>query len=270
MGTSLFLMARSTEGAAIGILCWLRTAEADWGRSLEDQVSVFNASGRQLLYQLSCPKQLHDSFMQLQMQATTGSQDQESPSQQSLKDPEPTAHELLLAPNQELLAVIWQHIDMYGPQMPAERIVRVGLSIHSAITGDLQHSMLLTEGYARNCQLSWLLCSLNLMYVSAGGLLHVMTSSGCQLWSHARAARNPDLDTVPMQAGDTINTTLNASPCGRWILVLDAYVRAPQPSDQGTLLPFARQITILEASTARTLAQCPIYSPRPVPTTIDR
>ena len=90
---------------------------------------------------------------------------------------EPQGCQLLLAPNKELLAVVWH----FSTRLLSGQgfMWAAGLSIHSAISGDLQRSMLLTEGpeqEVNDTKPSWLRCSSQLSYVSNGGLLRSMTS----------------------------------------------------------------------------------------------
>ena len=68
-GISCSFSVCSKEGLAIDILCWLRHPGLDLSESFEDQARVFNASSRQQMYYLSCPKQLHHSFLQHQILA---------------------------------------------------------------------------------------------------------------------------------------------------------------------------------------------------------
>ena len=239
-----FFTVRSDEGAAIDILCWVRTTYLQAGERFEDWISVFNASSGQLLYRISCPEQLHHRFLQLQAEETR-------PDQQHLSDGSPTGCDVLLAPTQDFLAVVWQYTGVRLPLEHAlEQIYRMGLSIHSATTGALQHSKFVT-GTACDCQPSWLPHSSNLIVDGNDGLLHVMTSSGCALWSNARASRIPDLSRAP--GGHFIDTNLSASPCGRWILVMDAEV--PQSHVAWHLRNYTWQLTLLEAPTGQILAQ---------------
>ena len=221
-----FFSARREEGSAIDILCWVRTTNLEPGERFKDWISVLRASSGQLLYRLSCPTQLHQRFLQLQI-------DETSQEPQPLIDGSPTACHVLMAPTKEFLAVVWQYYAVRILQENVmEKVSRMGLSIHSAITGELQHSTSVTggpRGIACNCEPRWLPHSSSLMMVGNDGLLHAMTSSGCSLWSNARATRIPDLSTAPSRG--MIYTNLSASPCGRWVLVMDVDVEAPWPFD---------------------------------------
>ena len=248
-GFSRFFTVLGEHGALLDILCWVRQSEMEGARCFDDQISVFNASSRLLMYQLSCPQQLHKKFLKLQTEgdshATTGPQ---ASSGSQLQNGALGSRQLLLSPKKKLLAVVWQFYLVMPSRM--HPVVCTGLSIHSAMTGDLCSSKLLTRatsGEDRNCQPSWLPCSSNLLYVSDGGLLNLITSSGCKLWSNARADRYP---IFRPPARHNIDTSLNASPCRRWILVMDD--EAPQRS--GGVGNRTGHITVVEALTGRNLA----------------
>ena len=240
-GTSHFFTVRSKEAPALDILCGV--PELEHGTSSEDYISVYDASSRQLLYQLSFP-QLHWFYVRLQH--TASSQAQHLASEQQLAHAITVVRNVLLAPNKKLLAVLWRFCLKWPPDANRQVDLCVGLRVHSAIRADPQHDMLLKD--VEGCgQPDWLPCSSNMMYVSAGGVLHSMTSGGCMLWSSARDSRNPDQSTHP--AKQSAATRLNASPCGRWILVMDIIqcvcLGIPQPTEH---------VTIVEASTGRNLA----------------
>ena len=190
-GASHFHTIRSEKGFVNDILCWICAAHyCAPGECLKDQISMLNASNGQPLYHLSCPQQLHQCFLQLQIERGW---DQQATSGQLHEVSEIKVWDALLAPMEDRLAVVWRHVQE-DPGNPAEDIEDVGLSIHSAITGDVWHSRVLARRIGRfgyNHRPSWLPCSSNLMFVSNDGLLQVVTSSGCNSWSHARVDRNP-------------------------------------------------------------------------------
>ena len=97
------------------------------------------------------------------------------------------------------------------------------------------------------------------MCVSDRGTLRVMTSSGCTLWSNAWADRIPDLSTY--LAEYAIGTDLSASPCGRWVLVID--VANSEGYVTGAQRVNTLRITLLEASTGRILAANVSHVPIP-------
>ena len=231
-GTSQFFTVCSEEGSALDVLCWF----PEHAPGFDNQIIVFIAFSRQMLYQLSCPQQLCRHFMHFQ--------DDESSSAQQTNDRQDIeavlSCQVLLAPNKQLFAVVWDW----------QESSCLGLSIHSASRGDLLHSMLLMEGIDANtciCQPRWLPSSSNFMYANGSGLLHLITPSGSRLWSSAWADRHPGHSTAP--ARHDIATTLNASPCGRWILVMES-----APSDECPETS-TRHVTVVEASTGRNLAR---------------
>ena len=203
---------------------------------------------------LSCPEQLLQCFSQIQNEGS--SPHNPATSVQLLNE---VARQVLLEPIKGLVAVVWQYFEV-RPQEFSSRIVCVGLSIHSAVTGDLQAIRLLSEatsGDAYACEPSCLPCSSNFAYVSDGGLLHVITPSGSMLWSSARADRNPDMATVP--ATHMVQTVFSPSPCGRWILVMD--VEDPLQFDPADMNTCTWQLTLPEASTGQPWAGCLLRDP---------
>ena len=174
-GSSQFGAICSEAGSALDVLCWSPHSEQDW--SFEDQIIVFDASSRQVLYQLSSPEHLHSLFLQLQHD--NSSRDEPSPNRQQL-----WGREVLVAPNKQLLAVIWS-FGLVEPVSSQDLFTLVGLSIHSASKGDLLYSMILMAGIDADekCQPGWLPCSSNFLYFSNGGLLNLITTSDERLWS---------------------------------------------------------------------------------------
>ena len=241
LSKSQFLTVCSKEGSTMDVLCCVHKSENRSAGRTEDQISVFNASSGQLLYQFNCPQQLHLRSLQLPLrchgQQVTSGQQGRSESIES--------RQRLLAPTKKFLAITW-HFQLILPSCP-KPMNCLGLSIHSAISGDLQHSMLLTDGMnpaGSYWQPSWLPCSSKLLILRNAGLLHLMTSSGCILWSNARADRKSDLFGAP--ADGDIGTRVSASPCGRWIVVMDGY---------GTKIKPPGRVAVVEASTGNTLAK---------------
>ena len=86
------------------------------------------------------------------------------------------------------------------------------------------------------------------MYVSDGGLLRLITSSGCMQWSNARADRTSDLFTA--LAEERIRTKVEGSPCGRWVLVMDG------PEEGNACIG---HIAAVEALTGHTLVKYHIF-----------
>ena len=243
--TSQFFRACSVERSPVGILCWVREFQYEPGKDLEAQISAFDVSSRQLLYQLGCPQQLHQQILQLQNKSS--SRDEPGSSLDLPANVRLDTRQLHLAPSKELLAVVWECYGIRETAVEWDRLL--GLSIHSAIDRDFRHSVLLPKRGSFDSLPSWLPDSSNLMYVTDCGSFHVVTSSGCIVWSSARASRNPFLSAAP--DGPTIDTDVSASPCGRWILVMD--VVAPKQSDQEERRMFTWQFTLLEASTGQSL-----------------
>ena len=246
-GYSRFLTVCGKDGSAVDVLC-LQSSNCDGPSDrAEDPISVVNVFSRQLLYQLRCPDQLHQCSRELQREANS----QYQPAPGEIQFYSPTAYRVLLAPNKQLLAVVWQCHVRQMVRSHVELGSRMGLSIHSATTGGLEHSRILgggTRGPENDCQPGWLPCSSNFMYVGEGSTVHLMTSAGCMLWSNAWADRHPNLP----KAEHVIVTDLSASPCGRWILVADLPASG-WGCVQGGGMVSIWQIAILEASTGRTL-----------------
>ena len=124
LGTSSLFAVCSKEGMTADILCCVAR--------LQDQIGVFNASSGQHLHQLSCPQELHQQF--LQAQHDTLSPDQTAWSSRDIpEDAAIIARRLLLAPNKDLLAVLWQYCILPHPTFARWRITSAGVSIQSAI-----------------------------------------------------------------------------------------------------------------------------------------
>ena len=244
---SRFFTVCDEEGAATDIFCW--AGQSDW----QDHISVLNASSKQLLYQFSCPEQLHEQLL-LHIQREVTSHERQVFSRAVLQHCELECRHLLLAPNKKLLAVVWQASQRLLTRRHC--IQCMGLSIHSAISGDLQQSKLLTTATSavdHDCQPSWLSCSSNFMYVGNDGLLHLVTSSGRELCSNTPVNRNPNW--LRFSAGHVIQTRLSASPCGRWILVMDC----KDLRQDGSTADQAGHIAVVDASTGRTLTAYPTH-----------
>ena len=245
-GASHFFTVSGEDDAAINILCWsTRSPIREGTRSFTGQISIFDVSSRQLLYQLSCIKQLHK---RLQMEADDfGTRCRCPTSSRELQDGALRSCRPFLSPDKKLFGIVWRYSLVLGSGK--YRVVCLGVSVHSALTGDLKYSkplMRATRGYDHPCLPSWLPCSSNLIHVSEGGLLQSTTTSGCRLWSNARADRAPEVSS----SEHSIDTSLSASPCGRWILVVDD--EAPQHCRWKRNR--ASHITVLEASTGQNLA----------------
>ena len=162
----------------------------------EHQISVYNKCGQQLLYQLSCPGDTRERFLQRYRQ-------QLSRNQLANQEEDGTSWELAvdtlhLSPDRELLLAVWLlslHKEVGDPasnHMTCDSTT--GLSIHSFASGACQHSQALTARDSWNgpwgCKPSWLPGSSNLMYANSNGL-HVITSTGQMLWSLPVSERSP-------------------------------------------------------------------------------
>ena len=232
-GSCQFFTIYGDKGSALDVLFWFRRLQ----HCCEDQIIVFSASSRRVLYQLSCPYRVCPPSS---YRTTNGQQGGAL-----------LRREVLLAPNQQLLAVIWEVSPRWGPDALGNHqdgFMHIHLSIHSASRGDLLHKMLLMAGTdvdASNCQPGWLPCTSNFMYISSGGLLHLVTASGNRLWSNAQADRSPTFFRA--LAGHDVFTNLNASPCGRWILAMEWSDEEAQGQPTG-------HVSVVEALTGKTLA----------------
>ena len=246
-----FFTVCGKDNAAINILCWSTQDSEYEGRSarcFRGQISVFNASSRQLLYQLSCPQQVH-KWLQLEVDRHV-TKFQPATSSTQLQNGALVSSQLLLSPDKKLLAIVWQYTLVL--EFFKYPVVCTGVSIHSAVTGDLHCCKLLTRatsGKEHKRPPTWLPCSSNLIDVSESGRIHAMTSSGCELWGNTRADRSPDL--LRNRVGDDVDIRLNASPCGRLILVMDDKAR---PRSGWARENCTGDILVVEASTGRTLA----------------
>ena len=246
-GSTRFFTVCSEQGSAVDVLCQVQILRCHGpDHRSEDQITVLDVSSRKLLYHLSCPKQLRQSFLQIQLEGNRQSQSASTNLKVGAR-----MWRMLLAPNKQLLAVLWQCNVPLMLQSNLKRVICIGLSIHSATRGDLEHSTILPGGTSGHfdCRPSWLPCSSNIVYIGDGGIVHLMASSGRIMWSSARANRKQPLFT----AGPFMATDLSASPCGRWLLVMDLSDSGSNSSRDGPINDNIWQITILEASTGQTL-----------------
>ncbi len=261
-GNSHFFTACSLDDQARplarDIIAWVASPVVN--RRLEDHVIVFDVSGRQTLFQLACPENVFHTF--LQRHGLPISPGQQGDPQEAGKDWDIDACDLQLSPNKRLLAITWLCQRRDGQAYSDSNSKVMGLSIHNAISGACQHSMVLTttwQGPIR--QPEWLPCSSNLMYANSNSL-HLITSAGQLLWHSSLADRCPRLaSALPAQPNADWTITPSASPCGHWLLVTDELKHDPQlanfnhgPADFREQEPtFDGHISLVEASTGRIL-----------------
>ncbi len=214
-GNSHFFTARSLDDHAIDILAWVASPVVN--RRLEDHIMVFDVSGWRTLFQLACPENVLHTFLQRHGLRISPVQQEEG------KDWNIGAHDLQLSPNKRLLAVTWLCQRRDGQAHPDSTSRLMGLSIHNAVSGACQHSMVVpTTGQEPTHQPEWLPCSSNLMYANSDGL-HLITSTGQPLWHISLADRCPRFaDALAWQLDKwALTITPSASPCGRWVLATE-------------------------------------------------
>ena len=198
-------------------------AGADDG--LAEHLNVYALPSCQLLHDLACPQPLLDRFNALMSH---------SPHQPGAGRAEGEGWSIMvkklqLSPSKELLAVVWELaflvVDSHlGFQRQVQGSQSVGISIHPATVGAHLCSLVLgTAESVSEIQPAWLPCSLNLIYLDSNRSLHLVTSLGQQLWSVPLSCRGTGLLVAQASEGPVRRgrTSLDPSPCGRWILVTD-------------------------------------------------
>ncbi len=253
----------SHSGQAKSIACWASSpcslsASRKWD---EPQVSTYDLSNDSPLYQLSCPHHLLSSFLECHRIPAPSRQqaghEHVSSKPSRRKDWDLTASHLALDTSGTLLAIVWDfrlvHEDLgclvYDTAL-------TGMSVHTAMSGQLVHSMVMTPmqpGFL-DCQLSWLPGSSTLLYTTSDGAMHLMTSSGCTLWSIPQMKRCPDfiLDLASQNEMYDVVTELSASPCGRWIVSAD---RVEHGRSKWGPRGYTGQICLIQALTGSILHQ---------------
>ena len=229
-------------------------------KSLKDHVCVYDLSSCLPLYQLGCPEHILYSFLRIHRRSISPVQhgNEQSSSLEGKKwQLEPV--QLLLDPSKQYLAVVWGFgllIEMrerpsMGRRAIQEENTRLeGMSIHWALSGEIQHSKLLTaeDGSKElECQVFWLPASSNLVCLSNDGRLLCMTASGQELWSIRNSFRSPGPTQISRALWCGMLAKLSASPCGRWILAIDRAV--PCGNRSGPAGEYVGLVSIVEAST---------------------
>ena len=233
LGRSSLVTINSHDCHAKHVLCW--AAEAEESTRLEVQVTAYDLDSSQPLWQLGCPEQLFHSFLGFySMTLLPGQQGTSLPNSTGLsvkcKGWTVEVSQILLAPSNDMLMIVWEFglLDDEGlPGLPVPDSTLQGFSVHSAMSGEHVHSMLIPAergSYSMyDSSPRWLPCSSNIIFTNSDGLVHLMTSSGIILWTVSRSARGSGqiIKQASHGAKQRINTHVSASPCGRWILVLD-------------------------------------------------
>ncbi len=238
-GLSWVFPGDSRDSGTKDILCWVaRSARC---ARLEGQVAVFEVPSCRPLYHLTCPDEvLHSffSFFSLPIPSDQPATRSQNAQRRSVKSGAwvLAAMDILLAPSKEFLGVVWEFFLMKNKSLPGTvdpRSRLLGLSIHSATSGQLLHSMRLTSGNAGcllyDCMPQWLPGSSSLAIVNDQGLLRLVTPSGQLLWSSSFGDRNP---IVPDQQTwcnhrKRLGARFSASPCGRWLVVAEDMKELP-------------------------------------------
>ncbi len=269
-GNSHFFTARSLDDHERDLLAWVASPVVN--RRLEDHIIVFEVIGWRTLFQLACPEDALHMFLQRSgLQISPGRQGER---QNVGINWDITAHDLKLSPNKRLLAVTWLCQRREGQAREDSKSMLMGLSIHDAVSGACQHSMVLTpEGPGPTHQPEWLPRSSNLMYANSNGL-HLITSAGQLLWRTPLPEIHLRLLTSMAWQPDARSLTItpSASPCGRWVLVTEEYYRAQhavyrshfhhEPAGSEDQEPtFKGRISIVEASTGSILASQMTHHP---------
>ena len=221
-GRSHFLTVSREDSFLKDILCWI--AKQGMNESFRDHISVYELPSCLLLYQLACPEQMIHDFLKTRI--TNISPAQRSPAG---KDWQVRSYRVVLDPCRQYLTFLWVFflLEDRGQLISGAGSQGEGVSIHSAMSGELQHSMLLTadEGGSLDWepQLTWLPGSSNFVCLLTNGLLLCMTVSGEKLWSVRWSDRVHGLngDDGAALSHNSFHAQLSVSPCGRWILVTD-------------------------------------------------
>ncbi len=223
----LLIAACNAEGRDIFVLATCATS-ACASKCHEDQISVYDRRSQQLLYQLSCPGDARERFLQSYRQQL--SRNQLAGQQEDGRSWELAVDRLELSPDTELLLAVWRLSlhkevgDLASNHMTPDSTT--GLSIHSFASRACQHSQALTARDSWNgpwgCKPSWLPGSSNLMYANSNGL-HAITSTGQMLWSLPVSERSPAVATAQAHEPNDMHSGIltTPSPCGRWILAED-------------------------------------------------
>ena len=240
------------NGPCKDILCWV--AQPAVSRRLEDQIIVYDLPSCRPLYQLMCPDHVMNSFLQFHGIGTSHGQHRIGLIKG--KAWAIAASEVMPSPSKESLAVAWGFRllnDSSQPDRSDWKSTLLGLSIHSSLSGGVQHSMVfpaMKAGMTKaGLQLSWLPHSSCITFVTRGGLHHLITSSGELLWRVSIADRSLHiLQGQALQPGGCKTLTqLKASPCGRWILVIDHFAAN---HDQGASWG-STHLTVVEVPSGR-------------------
>ncbi len=239
VGRSSLFAIRSNGGSSKDLFCWISNHEGG------EKVVACDLQGAQPLYQLTCPDHLMNSF--LRSSGTSSGCDMPTAGEQRGSSLETLG--ILVSPTKDALAVLWTVImhswkPCYRGTGPGSPLM--GLSIHSAITGQCQHSVSLTAEYSfhdGDVLPVWLPGSSNLVFVNRMNLLICMASSGRKMWSTHLFERGLAL----LGAHETIYTDLFIAPCGRFILVLDLRTGG-LPS-----VHWVKAVSIVDASSGKVL-----------------
>ncbi len=232
-GNSHLFTIRSPDGCTRDVFCWV--AAAPRSTRLEGQVTVYGIPDPRPMYQLTCPEEIFHGF--LNGHHTTARESQPGQTHHpsagrslTLRDWDLTAQEVKVSPHGDILAIVWGFCQVDNPTQTGaanKAGLHLGVSIHSAISGQQLHSMLLTTTRPGlpfvECQMAWLPHSSNLVYVSSDGCLHLIASHGQELWTVADKHRTPCLirPFAWQDAPKKLTTRVFPSPCGRRILVTD-------------------------------------------------
>ncbi len=254
LATAISLRRCIKESSSKHTLSWITHSSA--GRCSNDQMVFYNLPGRCPLYELNCPDQLLRSFLQFHGGRV-------GPAGLSA---EWRIHisRALVSPNGEFLAIIWEFWLVHDAEQPWPEpdSTSMGLSIHSAISGERQHSISLIAEFGPSdgaCWPMWLPDSSRIVFQNFAGRVICVTSSAVLLWSNHRSERDP-AQCLAEERGDQhgcIYTTFCESPCGRFILVEDKldcdYHHGPFVSGDPLIDSHPVQLSVVETSTGHIL-----------------
>ena len=228
---------------------------------------MYELPGCQQLYQVMCPDRVFNSFFDVHnIRRVRRGTDGDEGKAWAL-----SALEVMLAPSREMFAVIWDfcllrqtRVQRRGRQAdPLAGDTRLlGLSIHSAMSGEAQHSMFLTTTKASSSlsdwQVRWLPSRSCITFINSNGVCHLITSSGQLLWTVSSSDRTLALPKTQARHSGRIRklTRVCPSPCGRWILIddqcRDPGIQGP-PGDQTAR--HSVQVAVVQASSG-SIVEC--------------
>ena len=145
-GRPCFFTVSCKDGLERDIVCWV--AKQRVNGCLKDHIRVYDLSTCLPLYQLGCPETFAITFLDTHSANINPVQRSRKPRNWCL-----LPKQVLLDHSRQYLAVVWESwLQKRHGQAPKAGSHVQGLSIHAAMSGELQHSMLLT---VKGFELDW-------------------------------------------------------------------------------------------------------------------